>query len=118
MSRRDPHVTLSQMLDYAREARDLVQGKARADLDRERMLELSVLRLLEIIGEAATRLPHEIEDRHPEVPWASIIGLRNRLIHGYDDVDLDVVWGILIADLPELIGRLEDIVGEPGEQQA
>jgi uncharacterized protein with HEPN domain len=114
MSRRDPRVTLSQMLDSAREARALVQKKSRTDLDRERTLELSVIRLLEVIGEAATRLPGEVQENHPDVPWASIVGLRNRLIHGYDDVDLDVVWMILTDDLPVLIGRLQEMLGEQG----
>lgn len=68
MSRRDPQLTLSQMLAYAREARELAQGRTRADFDRERLLELSVLRILEVIGEAATRLPDAVRERHPEVP--------------------------------------------------
>jgi uncharacterized protein with HEPN domain len=93
MSRRDPRITLSQMLAHDREAHDLIEGKTRDHLERERTLELALLRLLEIVGEAATRLPDEIRERHAEVPWASIVGLRNRLIHGYDEVDLDVVWG-------------------------
>ena len=112
MSRRDPHLTLSQMLAYAREARELAQGKARADLDRERMLELSVLRVLEVLGEAATRLPDETRSRHPEIPWGSIIGLCNRLIHAYDEVDLDIVWDILTLDVPDLIEKLERMLNE------
>lgn len=68
MSRRDPHLTLLQMLAYAREARELAQGRTRADFDHERLLELSVLRILEVIGEAATRLPDAVRERHPEVP--------------------------------------------------
>lgn len=95
------------MLAYAREASALVQGKGRGDLDRERTLELSVLRVLEVLGEAATRLPDEIRSRHPEIPWGSIIGLRNRLIHAYAEVDLDIVWDILTPDMPDLVGKLE-----------
>ena len=112
MSRRDPHLTLSQMLAYVREARELAQGRTRADLDRERMLELAVLRVLEVIGEAATRLPDEVRERHPEVPWGSIVGLRNRLIHAYDEVDLDIVWDILTLDIPDLIDQLERMLAE------
>lgn len=114
MSRREPQLTLAQMLAYAREARELAQGKTRADLDQERLLELSVLRILEVIGEAATRLPDELRARHPEVPWGSIIGLRNRLIHAYDEVDLDIVWDILTLDLPDLIAQLEQLITEEG----
>lgn len=112
MSRRDPYLTLAQMLAHAREVRELTIGKRRLDLDGERMLELSVLRLLEVIGEAATRLPDDIRNKHPDIPWRSIIGLRNRLIHAYDEIDLDIVWDILTLDIPEVIERLERILGD------
>jgi uncharacterized protein with HEPN domain len=114
MSRRETHLTLSQMLAYASEARELAQGRTRADLDHERMLELAVLRVLEVIGESATRLPDEIRARHPEVPWGSIIGLRNRLIHAYDEVDLDIVWDVLAFDVPDLVEKLERMLNAEG----
>jgi uncharacterized protein with HEPN domain len=75
---------------------------------------LALVRLLEVIGEAATRVPEEVQQHYRDIPWASIIGLRNRLIHGYDAVDLDIVWAILIGDLPELITRLDTILNETG----
>ena len=112
MSRHDPRLTLSQMLAYAREARDLCSGKTRADLDRERLLELGLLRLLEVVGEAATRLPDELRQRHPEVPWARITGLRNRLIHAYEYINLDIIWVIVTTDLPDLIEQLERMQNE------
>ncbi|MCC7106870.1 MAG: DUF86 domain-containing protein [Chloroflexi bacterium] len=95
------------MLAHAREARDILEGKTRADLDRERLLELALLRLLAVIGEAATRLPDEMLERHSEVSWASIIGLRNRLIRGYDEINLDIVWATVSDDLPVLVAQLE-----------
>ena len=98
MSRHDPRLTLSQMLAHAREAHDLCRAKTRADLDRERLLELGLLRLLEVLGEGATRLPDELRQRHPEVPWARITGLRNRLIHAYDYINLDIIWAIVTTD--------------------
>ena len=98
------------MLDHAREAMALVQGKTRADLDSDRLLNLALVRLLEIIGEAANRISEEEQARHPEIPWPQIVSLRNRLIHGYDSVDFDILWQIVTEDLPPLIASLEGIV--------
>ena len=74
------------------------------------MLELALVRLLEIVGEAAARVSHEMQERYDDVPWPAIIGLRNRLIHGYDSVDLDVLWAVVSTDLPALAERLERIL--------
>jgi uncharacterized protein with HEPN domain len=98
------------MLDHAREALVLAQGKTRADLDTDRLLNLALVRLLEIIGEAANRIPEEEQARHAEIPWPQIVSLRNRLIHGYDSVDFDILWQIVTEDLPPLIASLEGIV--------
>jgi uncharacterized protein with HEPN domain len=66
------------MLDHAQEAVALTQGRSRADLDSDRLLELALVRLLEIVGEAASRVSNEDCERHPEIPWPQIISLRNR----------------------------------------
>lgn len=63
--------------------------------------------LLEIIGEAASRVPAEQRLQHPDIPWPEIVGLRNRLIHGYDSVDFEILWQIVSDDLPPLIAALE-----------
>ncbi len=86
----------------------MVRGKTRADLDTDRKLNLALVRLLEIIGEAAGRISKEDRDRHSNIPWAEIVGLRNRLIHGYDEVDFDILWQIVTTDLPPLIRNLEN----------
>ena len=75
------------MLDHAQEAITLTRGKARADLDSDRVLNLALVRLLEVVGEAAGRVSEEERARYPEIPWPQIVGLRNRLIHGCDAVD-------------------------------
>ena len=110
MTRHDPLVRLHHMLDHAREAIQIAQGRKREDLDRDRLLNLALVRLLEIIGEAAARIPPAERKRWPTVPWADIVGLRNRLIHGYFEVDLDVLWAILQDDLPPLVAELEKII--------
>ena len=107
MTLHDDDVRLRHMLDYSREALELVRDRSRSDLDNDRVLELALVRLLEIIGEAATRVSEEGRARNPEIPWPQIIGLRNRLIHGYDSVDMDVLWEILQGDHPALIFKLE-----------
>ena len=115
MSRRDPATSLRQMQDHARELIELLRGRCRADLDSDRLLALAVVRLLEILGEAAGRVPAEEQARRPGVPWLSIVGLRNRLIHGYDDIDHDIVWQIVTTDLPQLVLELSHSV--PDEER-
>jgi uncharacterized protein with HEPN domain len=107
MSRHDGDIRLRHMLDHAREAVAMASGKTRRQLDTDRQLNLSLVRLLEIVGEAAGRVPGEDRARHPDIPWAEIVGLRNRLIHGYDSVDFDILWQIVSNDLPPLIEALE-----------
>jgi len=110
MPQHDDIVRLRHVLEYAREALDLIKGKQRADLEADRMLELALTRLLEIVGEAANRVSEERREEYPQIPWRQIVGLRHRLIHGYDAVDLDILWDIIEQDLPPLIAALERIV--------
>lgn len=106
MSRHDSSVGLRHMRDHAREAVELMRGRSRSDLDSDRLVALALVRLLEIIGEAAGRVPADERPRWPGVPWTSIVGLRNRLIHGYDEIDHDIVWQIVTTDLPSLVSEL------------
>jgi uncharacterized protein with HEPN domain len=110
MPRRDDEIRLRHMLDYAREAVEFVVGKTRADLERERLLQLGIVRLVEIVGEAAARISKETRDAYPEIPWAQIVGTRNRLIHGYDFLDYEILWQTVHGDLPALIRELEDVL--------
>lgn len=89
MTRHDPGVTLRQMRDFAEDLPEIIEGKTREDLDSVKPLPWALLQGLQILGEAATRLPREVHARYPELPWRQMIGMRNRLIHGYDDVNLD-----------------------------
>jgi len=98
------------MLDHAREAVDMIAGKNPEDLYQERMLELSLIRLVEIVGEAAGRVSRTGQAIYPEIPWREVIGMRNRLIHGYDSVDLNILWDTIELDLPPLISQLEKIL--------
>jgi uncharacterized protein with HEPN domain len=111
---KDP-IRLRHMLDYAHETLELIRGKGRNNLDSDRVLGLALVRLLEMIGEAANRVSPEGQSLCPSIPWSQIIGLRNRLIHGYDAVDMDILWQILKRDLPILIEELEKILSRKTE---
>lgn len=112
MSRRDPLVYVRHMLDHAREAREMSSGRSRPELDSDRSLRYSLLHLMAVIGEAAVRIPDEFRSQHAVVPWRGTINLRNRLVHGYDQIDYDVLWDIVQNDLPPLIEQLKAIVDE------
>lgn len=108
----DDSVRIRHILDAAREAVAFSQGRSREDLDTDRRLNLSLVRLLEIIGEAARGISSEFRETHPDLPWKSMIGMRDRLIHAYFDVNLDIVWETVTEDLPGLIAKLEKIVAD------
>ncbi len=112
MSKRDPEIALRQILSHSREAVDICQGKTRSDLDSDRLLNLALTRLIEIVGEAANRIPDSVQAKYPDFPWMQMIGARNRLIHGYDSVDYDILWTIVHQDLPSVIAQVERILNQ------
>ena len=110
MTQHDDGARLRHMLDFARKGAKLASGRSRADLDSDELFGMAMTRLVEVIGEAAVRVSTAARDRYPQIPWPSIAGMRNRLIHGYDVVDFDVVWKVIQCDLPALIIELDKIV--------
>ncbi len=111
MSKHDDSVSLRQMLDYAREAVFLIQEREKSEAKNDRVLHLALTRLMEILGEAATRIAPQSRSKYPNLPWRQIIGMRNHLVHGYDTVDWDILWDTITDDLPPLIKALDSIVG-------
>jgi uncharacterized protein with HEPN domain len=109
MSRHDDNVTLRQMLDHVEETVALAKGRTIADLQSDRVVFLALLKLVEIVGEAATRVSLPIQTEHPEIPWRGIIGTRNRLVHGYDAVDIAILWDIVTMDFPTVATLLKAI---------
>jgi uncharacterized protein with HEPN domain len=97
------------MLDSAKEAVKFAAGNSRKDLDEDRKLLLAIIKSIEIIGEAASKVSEARKSQNDNIPWNDIIGLRNRLSHGYFDVNLDIVWQTVKKDLPDLIKALEKI---------
>ncbi|MBI2568416.1 MAG: DUF86 domain-containing protein [Candidatus Schekmanbacteria bacterium] len=112
MSKRDDRVSLGDMLDHAREAVALLGAAGREELATDRLRQLALVRPLEIVGEGARRVSPKTQQRHCSIPWAAVVGMRDRLIHGYDVVDLDIVWDTITTDLPPVIEALEAILSE------
>lgn len=102
--------SLQDMLEHALEALSFVDGKSRSALDSDRLLNLSLVRLMEILGEAANRIPRDYHRKHPEIDWPDVISFRNRPIHVYDEIDYDILWQVLMDDLPPLIAELQRLL--------
>jgi len=95
------------MLDAAREALDFAQGKTEYNIGDDRRLVLSLVKEIEIIGEAASKVSEPTRRQLPEIPWQDIVDMRNRLIHVYFDIDVGVVWDTVSKDLGPLVTALE-----------
>ena len=93
-------------MEAAEKAVAFARNRTRADLDSDEQLTLALTRLLEIVGEAAAAVAEPVRSEHTQIPWRAMIGTRNRLIHGYFDVDKDIVWKIVSHDLPHLVAEL------------
>lgn len=106
----DDAVRVRHMLDAARTAAGFARQHERADLDTNEIAAHGLVRLIEIVGEAAARVSPTARAASPALPWPAMIAMRNRLVHGYYDVDLDVVWSTLTVDLPPLIEQLERLL--------
>ena len=98
---------LLDIVESARLALSYVEGIDEEDFLEDRQLQDSVVRRLEIIGEAAGRLSDEVRAELAEIPWRSVIGMRNIMIHHYDDVDFTIVWSTVQSSLPHLIAVIE-----------
>ena len=98
-----------------RRLRRFVADRSREDLDRDELFQYAALHATALIGEAASRLSLEFRQAHAAIPWGDIIGTRNRIIHGYDNVKLDVVWAIATEKVDLLLGQLEPLLPPPPE---
>ena len=105
--RYEDRIRLRHMLDASLEIRQYVTLSTREDLDKDRKLVHSLVRLLEIIGEAASQVSDELRENTEEIPWFVIIGMRNRLVHAYFSINLDVVWETSTKDITTLIEILD-----------
>ena len=115
MSRHDPMVYIHHMFDHATEARDMTRNRSRDDLDTDRMLNLSLVRLMEVVSDVSRRVPADFRSRYPHVPWHQTSDLHNLLIHAYDEIDFDTLWLIIQNEILPLIEQLETILADEGK---
>src|SRR5687768_5644923 len=109
MSANDDKIRLQHMLDAGKKIFHFTEGQSRESFEGDEMLQLALVRLIEIIGEASSRISQDFRDEHSSIAWQAIIGMRNRLVHAYFAIDYDVVWNTVIIAIPELVKQIETI---------
>lgn len=108
----DDEIRLRHMLDASHEAMAFSRNRTRADLNTDRMLVLALTKAVEVIGEAASHITEPTKNELSSIPWADIVGMRNRLVHAYFDINLDILWETVHDDLPILNAQLELLITE------
>ena len=104
---RDDAFFLRRMLDEAKVSLSFMQGRARANLDDDLMFLYGLVKAVENVGEAASQVSEGVQSHHPQIEWASIVGMRNRLVHAFFDINKDRLWGVVLDNVPILISDLE-----------
>lgn len=100
---------LRDILDAAEEI-EALRPATQAQYDSDRLAQLGLLKLIEIIGEAAHHVPDDIRAEHPDVPWTEVVGMRNRTVHGYFEVNFDLVWLVAAEEIPKLVPQIQGVL--------
>jgi uncharacterized protein with HEPN domain len=101
---------LEDIYDAMEKAESLLEGVSYQQFEFDFRINFAVVRALEIIGEAAKRLPDDLRNQYPGIPWRGMAGMRDRIIHGYDNVDLQIVWDVVMRDIPEIKPKISKIL--------
>jgi uncharacterized protein with HEPN domain len=104
----DDEVRIRHLVEAASKAVGYANGRTRADLDDDELLRLALTKLVEIVGEAAKSVSRDTRDSNPQVPWSAAARMRDRLVHHYFEINLDVLWSTVIVDLPRLLDAVPD----------
>jgi len=110
--KRDTSVFIKHILESIERIEEYVKEISEKQFFEETQVQDAIIRRIEIIGEATKNLPNGFRKKHSEVPWSEITGARDKLIHGYFGVDLDLTWDIVKKDLPDLKEKVEKILKE------
>lgn len=109
MSIQDDKTRIKHMFDAAQKAVIFTNNRTFQDLQEDEMLALALVKLIEIVGEAASRVSKDYQANHTQIPWSAMIGMRNRLVHAYFDINLQILWQTTQEDLPSLIDKLNKL---------
>lgn len=112
MSRHEVLTTLRQLKGFAEEASELAKGHSRADLAKDLRLRRHAESVVELMGESCNRVPEDVVEANPEIPWREIVGMRNWLAHGYDSIDYDILWNAISQNALDLLSRIEPMILE------
>lgn len=114
--RREDRVLILHMIEEAENVASFIAGRSREDLDQDRMLFHALVRAIEVMGEAASKVSSETRAASPDVPWKTIVAMRNRLIHGYATIDPAVVWATATSDIPSVLPALRALTSTGDEE--
>jgi len=103
---------IEDILDAMEKAELLLGEVSYEKFEEDFRINFAVIRALEIIGEASKRLPDDLRERYPDVPWRGMTGMRDRIIHGYDNVDFQIVWDVVKKDIPVIKPRIQKILSD------
>ena len=112
MSKHDHRVTLRQIQEFAGLAQEICAGRTLDELQGDWQAKLALERALEVLGEAVKRLPEDLRHRHSQVEWRAIAGMRDRLVHGYDAINHEILWNAVHEQLPLLKGTIQQMLAD------
>jgi len=110
--KKDPKIFLNHILESINLIEDYIKDKSKLDFLSSRQLQDSIIRRIEIIGEAVKNVASDIKEKNPNIPWNEVVGMRDILIHQYFGVDLDLTWDVINEDLPKLKNQITAIINE------
>jgi uncharacterized protein with HEPN domain len=104
------YLRFTHMLEMGETVANFVKGRTREDLDADQVFMMGLRMVIALIGEAASQIPRATQANYGQIPWPQIIGMRNRLIHGYDEVNLDLVWHTATQHIPIMVTLLREVL--------
>ena len=114
MSGRDPRVTLLQLVDFVEEAQTLIKGRTLEEVASDPVRLRAFERVMELVGESAKRVPADLREKYPAVPWRQVTGMRDVISHAYEDLAHEILWSAAEKDFPGLKAEVQRMLADLG----